>query len=71
MADDVQFLGAVKAWLTLLLILFLTYVGCNIFVFIKTQYHTNKVQIFPIIPAFIKTVEIDLMPTLFIMCMVH
>ena len=70
MSSDMQYFGAVKAWLALSLIIFLIYVGLNTFMFIKTKYLTQKVPIFPIIPAFTRTLEIDLMPTFFIMCIV-
>ena len=67
MGSENQFLGATKAWLSIVFILFLGYVGINTFVFIKTKYKTEQADIFPIMPAFLKTLEIDLMPTMFIM----
>ena len=68
MANDTdQYLDSVKAWLSIVMILFVVYVAMNIFRFIKTTYLTQKAEVFPIIPATTKTIEIDLMPTMFIM----
>ena len=49
------------------MILFLVYVGVNTFIFIKTKYKTVKADIFPIMTHFVKTMEIDLMPTIFLL----
>ena len=68
--DSQQFYDATKAWLAIILILHLLYVVANTFRFIKTKFLTEKVDVFPFIPALTKSLEIDLMPTIWIMCMV-
>mmetsp|Transcript_14368 Transcript_14368/g.16059 ORF Transcript_14368/g.16059 Transcript_14368/m.16059 type:complete len:134 (-) Transcript_14368:39-440(-) len=70
MSSGDQFKNSVKAWLSILLILFLGYVGVYTFIMIKTKYKTEKAEIMPIMTHFIKVMEQDLMPTLFIMSIV-
>ena len=66
MGSTDQFRGSVKAFLSIEFILFLAYVGVYAFMMFKTKYFTQKVEIFPIMTHFIKAIETDLMPTLFI-----
>ncbi|CAI2384417.1 unnamed protein product [Moneuplotes crassus] len=70
MGSSDQFRGSVKAFISIELILFVAYVGVYAFMMFKTKYFTQKVEIMPIMTHFIKALEFDLMPTLFILSFV-
>ena len=70
MSQDSQFLVTVKIYIFILLVVFLLYVVSNAIVFYKTEYNRTKL---PDTPKFWKvfeiatrTIEIDMMPTLFV-----